>query len=194
MNTSAAFQTLERTALVHNNGRLLILYATATGNAERLARQIAFEARRHGFNPHVMDMADCAPGILTEQRAALIVASTFGDGEPPEDAEPFWKALVHGNGLDLTGLQFSVLALGNTTYDHFCRCGRELDAALERHGAMRVFPRVDCDVDFDVPVRYWIGGVLETLKLQFLDVAPLYPNSSSNREDDVEQLSTNRPQ
>ena len=71
---------------------------------------------------------------------------------------------MHGNGLDLSGVKYSVLALGNTTYDHFCKCGRELDAALERHGAMRLYPRVDCDVDYDDPARRWIEGVLTTLR------------------------------
>ena len=76
-----------------------------------------------------------------------MVISTYGDGEPPDDAAPFWEAVVQGNGLDLSGVKFSVLALGNTTYDHFCKCGRDFDAALERHGGTRIYPRVDCDVD-----------------------------------------------
>jgi sulfite reductase (NADPH) flavoprotein alpha-component len=61
-------------------------------------------------------------------------------------------------------VKYSVLALGNTTYDHFCKCGRELDAALERHGAVRLHPRVDCDVDYDDPAGRWIEGVLANLR------------------------------
>jgi len=102
--------------------------------------------------------------VLKQANCVLVVASTYGDGEPPDDAAPFWEAIVHGNGLDLSGVKYSVLALGNTTYDHFCKCGRELDAALERHGAMRLYPRVDCDVDYDDPARRWIEGVLTTLR------------------------------
>jgi sulfite reductase (NADPH) flavoprotein alpha-component len=82
----------------------------------------------------------------------------------PDDIIPFWQAVVHGNVLNLRGLKFSVLALGNTTYDHFCRCGREFDLALERHGAMRIYPRVDCDVDYEEPVKRWIEGVLTALQ------------------------------
>jgi sulfite reductase (NADPH) flavoprotein alpha-component len=92
-----------------------------------------------------------------------MVVSTYGDGEPPNGAIPFWQAVVHGNGLDLRRLRYSVLALGNTTFDHFCKCGREFDAALERHGAMRIHPRVDCDVEYDTPAKHWLQGVLAQL-------------------------------
>jgi sulfite reductase (NADPH) flavoprotein alpha-component len=109
-------------------------------------------------------MAHCQPHVLTQANCVLIVASTYGNGEPPDDAAPFWKAIVHGNGHDLRGVKFSVLALGNTTYDHFCKCGRELDAALERHGATRLYPRIDCDVEYDVPARRWMDGVLANLR------------------------------
>jgi sulfite reductase (NADPH) flavoprotein alpha-component len=61
-------------------------------------------------------------------------------------------------------VKYSVLALGNTTYDHFCKCGREFDAALERHGATRIYPRVDCDVDYDGPAKHWLYGVLDSLQ------------------------------
>ena len=80
-------------------------------------------------------MARCQPSVLTQTSCVLMVVSTYGDGDPPDDAAPFWEAVVHSNGLDLSGVKFSVLALGNTTYDHFCKCGRDFDAALERHGA-----------------------------------------------------------
>ena len=109
-------------------------------------------------------MAHYQPHRLNHARFVLFVASTYGDGEPPDDAAPFCEAVVHGNGLDLSGVKYSVLALGNTTYDHFCKCGRDLDAALERHGAIRIYPRVDCDIDFDVPAANWMKGVLAILR------------------------------
>ena len=63
------------------------------------------------------------------------------------------KLLYQGHGL----------ALGNTTFDHFCKCGRDLDAALERHGATRFYLRVDCDVDYQLPATHRIHGVLAHL-------------------------------
>jgi sulfite reductase (NADPH) flavoprotein alpha-component len=142
----------------------LILYATVTGNAESLANKLAASLRHAGVTARVRDMAHCQPNVLTHANCVLMAISTYGDGEPPDDAAPFWETVVRGNGLDLSGVKFSVLALGNTTYDHFCKCGRELDAALERHGATRFHPRVDCDVDYDTPAALWMTGVIDSIR------------------------------
>jgi uncharacterized iron-regulated membrane protein/flavodoxin len=147
----------------YSGDSVLILYATVTGNAESLADKLAGSLRREGFTSEVRDMAQCQPNVLTESNCVLMVVSTYGDGEPPDGVIPFWQALVHGNGLNLSGVRFSVLALGNTTFDHFCKCGREFDDALERHGATRIYPRVDCDVDYDAPAKHWLQGVLAQL-------------------------------
>jgi len=143
---------------------ITILYGTVMGNAESVAHQTAATLRRAGLSVRISDMAHCQASLLTRLSSVLIVTSTYGNGEPPDDIIPFWQAVVHGNGLDLRGLKFSVLALGNTTYDHFCRCGREFDLALEHQGATRVYPRVDCDVDYDEPARRWINGVAMALQ------------------------------
>jgi uncharacterized iron-regulated membrane protein/flavodoxin len=147
----------------YNGDSVLILYATVTGNAETLANKLAKELRTAGVTARVRDMAHCQTSVLTQASCVLMVVSTYGDGEPPDDAVPFWETVVHGNGLDLRGVKFSVLALGNTTYDHFCKCGREFDAALERHGATRIHARVDCDVDYEGPAKHWLRGVLTHL-------------------------------
>jgi sulfite reductase (NADPH) flavoprotein alpha-component len=142
----------------------LILYGTVTGNAERLANRLAGKLRAEGITVHVLDMARCEPRVLTRANCVLMVISTYGDGEPPEDAAPFWEGVVRGGGLDLRGVRFSVLALGNTTFDQFCKCGRDLDAAMERHGAIRFFRRVDCDAIYDDSAAHWLDGVLASLK------------------------------
>ena len=139
-----------------------------TGNSETLAKKLADALRPTGLTARVCDMAHCQPNALTQANYLLVVASTYGDGEPPDDAAPFWHAVVHGNGLDLRGVRFSVLALGNTTYDHFCKCGRDFDAALERYGATRFYPRVDCDADYNRSAAAWINGVLVTLQQESL--------------------------
>jgi sulfite reductase (NADPH) flavoprotein alpha-component len=112
----------------------------------------------------VKDMAHYAAEALSRESCGFIVTSTCGNGEPPDDIIPFWQAVVHGNGLNLRGLKFSVLALGNTTYDRFCQCGREFDLALERHGAIRIYPRVDCDVDYDIAAKRWTEGAIASLE------------------------------
>jgi sulfite reductase (NADPH) flavoprotein alpha-component len=152
-----------------NSDILLILYGTVTGNAEMLANKVAAMVRRTGRAAQVRDMAYCQANTLKEATWVLVITSTYGDGEPPEDAAPFWRAVVHGNSLDLCGVKFSVLALGNTTFDHFCKCGRDLDMALQRHGATRFYPRVDCDADYDAAAESWITGVLASLELDNRD-------------------------
>jgi sulfite reductase (NADPH) flavoprotein alpha-component len=131
-----------------------------------LANRLAAKLRGQGIVARVRDMAHCQPDVLSQASCVLFVMSTYGDGEPPDDAAPFWEAVVRGNGLDLRGIKFSVLALGNTTYDQFCKCGRDLDAALERHGGTRLYPRVDCDAEYDAPSKLWFEGVAATLQRQ----------------------------
>jgi sulfite reductase (NADPH) flavoprotein alpha-component len=109
-------------------------------------------------------MTQCEATILTQVNCVLLVVSTYGDGEPPEDTEQFWEAIVQGNALDLRHVSFSVLALGNSTFDQFCKCGRDFDAALERHGATRLYPRMDCDVHYEGPAKKWIDGILTRLE------------------------------
>ena len=153
-------------AMGNYSGRnsVLILFGTVTGNAESLAQRTAEVIARQGFNVRVKDMAHYAVDALSQESCVVIITSTYGNGEPPDDAAPFWEGVVQKDGLNLRRVKFSVLALGNSTYDHFCKCGRDLDAALERHGATRLYPRVDCDVDYDVPAKRWTEGVLASLQ------------------------------
>ena len=153
-------------AMRNYSGRssVLILFGTVTGNAESLAQHTAEIIARRGFDVHVKDMAHYTVDALSQESCVVIITSTYGNGEPPDDAAPFWEGLVQRDGLNLRGMKFSVLALGNSTYDHFCKCGRDLDGALERHGATRLYPRVDCDVDYDVPAKRWTEGVLASLQ------------------------------
>jgi uncharacterized iron-regulated membrane protein/flavodoxin len=155
---------LEAAGSYLDRNSVLILFGTVTGNAESLAQWTAAVITRHGFNVRVKDMAHYAADALSQESYVIIITSTYGNGEPPDDAAPFWEKVVQKDGLDLRGVKFSVLALGNSTYDHFCKCGRDLDAAFERHGATRFYPRVDCDVDYDVPAKRWTEGVLASLQ------------------------------
>ncbi|HWP58750.1 MAG TPA: flavodoxin domain-containing protein [Candidatus Acidoferrales bacterium] len=142
--------------------RLLILFGTATGTAERIAHRVADAFRQRGFVARVEDMCRYKAELLARERYVFIVISTYGNGEPPDDALEFWHDLMSGC-WDLHGLRFSVLALGNSTYEKFCQCGKDFDAALERLGGTRLFPRVDCDMDFTEPVDFWLRGLLGAL-------------------------------
>ncbi|MEJ5238288.1 MAG: sulfite reductase subunit alpha [Limisphaera sp.] len=142
---------------------LTILFGSQTGNAERLARRAAREASRQGFVPRVHDMAQYDVSQLAREENLLVITSTYGDGEPPDNAKGFWEALRRETAPSLTGVRFSVCALGDRNYPRFCQFGRDLDARLERLGARRVAPRQDCDVDFEEPFAQWLQAALNAL-------------------------------
>jgi sulfite reductase (NADPH) flavoprotein alpha-component len=138
---------------------LTILFGSQTGNAETLARRAAKAAGQRGFAPTVCDLAQYDRGGLTQEQNLLLITSTYGEGEPPDNARPFWKYLSGESALPLPELRYSVCALGDSNYEKFCQCGKDFDRRLAELQAKRVAPRVDCDVDFDEGFRRWLDGV-----------------------------------
>ncbi|HTD88883.1 MAG TPA: flavodoxin domain-containing protein, partial [Candidatus Binatia bacterium] len=130
---------------------LTILFGSQTGNAEALAKRLAKEARRRGFAPRVYDLAQYPHANLQSEKNVLLITSTYGDGDPPDNAKGFWEFLSNGQAPSLKNLNFSVLALGDSNYPKFCACGKNFDEHLERLGAKRVHPRADCDLDYEEP-------------------------------------------
>ncbi len=150
---------------------LTILFGSQTGTAENLARKVAKEAGKRGFAPTVLDMAQADLARVTQEKNLLVITSTYGDGEPPDNAKTLHAALKsasseNGAGAPsprLSSLRFSVCALGDTNYAQFCQCGKELDTWLEKLGATRVSPRTDCDLDYDTPFTQWLDQALAAL-------------------------------
>lgn len=136
------------------NQPLTVLYGTESGNSEGLASQLLTQAKQNGYKARLLNMADASLASLQDAGRLLVVVSTWGDGEPPESAEGFYNELMKGEAA-LDGVEFSVCALGDTSYDQFCQTGKELDARLEQLGAKRVVERVDCDVDYDEAFKGW---------------------------------------
>ncbi len=141
---------------------LAVLYGTESGNSEALAARIAKLAKASGFKPRLYDMAETTPGDLAQAGSLLVVVSTWGEGDPPESAEEYYRTFMAG-GIDLSGLRFSVCALGDTSYEHFCKIGKDFDQQLEKLGAERVAPRTDCDVEFEEAYEEWVNGALKAL-------------------------------
>ncbi|MGH7066652.1 MAG: diflavin oxidoreductase, partial [Acetobacteraceae bacterium] len=141
---------------------LTILYATESGNAAALARAARKEAQRAGFAPNLLDMADTAPDRLPPG-ALLVIASTWGEGDPPQRAEPFVAALLAFDAPRMDGRRFAVLALGDRAYANFCATGRALDARLSELGAERIAPLQECDLDYAAPAQAWTEAILSVL-------------------------------
>jgi len=148
---------------------LTILYATESGNSEKLAGDVAKSARKLGFKPSLVDMADLELASLASVKKLIVIAATWGEGEPPARAIRAYKELMSDAAPRLDGVEFGVLALGDTAYVEFCAIGKALDERFEALGARRVADRVDCDLDFAEPAAKWIAGTLKTLAP---DVAP----------------------
>ena len=142
---------------------LTILFASESGNSEKLAGDVAKQARKAGFKPRIVDMADLAIADLPKAKRLVVIAATWGEGEPPARATHVYNDLMGEDAPRLDGVQFGVLALGDTAYAEFCAIGKQIDARLEALGAKRAVPRVDCDLDFEKPAADWIGGALKAL-------------------------------
>ncbi|MGF1453151.1 MAG: assimilatory sulfite reductase (NADPH) flavoprotein subunit [Opitutales bacterium] len=142
---------------------VVILYGSESGNSEGLAERTRASAKQKGLNPKVVNMADASPAQLKQWQNLLVIVSTWGDGDPPDSAAPFYEALLNGSAPKLSGNRFAVLALGDTSYEHFCLTGRKVDERLGELGAERIAPRVDCDVDYEDPYEKWAADVLRKL-------------------------------
>lgn len=143
---------------------LTILFATESGNAEGLAADAKKAAARQGFAATVVDMAEATPAELAGVRNLLVIASTWGEGTPPERAAGFYGALMAEDAPRFEGVRFAVLALGDSAYVNFCETGKRIDARLAELGGERMAERVDCDLDYEAPAAEWIGATLDRLR------------------------------
>jgi sulfite reductase (NADPH) flavoprotein alpha-component len=142
--------------------KLTVLYATESGNSEALAAQAKALAAKRGFAAKVLDMADADVKTLAAAGTVLAIVSTWGDGEPPQRAAPFFRALM-GDAPRLDGLKFAVLALGDSSYAQFCETGKQVDERFAALGATRVAARIDLDLDYEAPAKTWLEVTLDTL-------------------------------
>ncbi|OLQ49186.1 sulfite reductase [NADPH] flavoprotein, alpha-component [Bacillus licheniformis] len=140
-----------------------VLYGSQTGNAQGLAENAGKQLEQRGFQVTVSSMSDFKPNQLKKVNNLLIVVSTHGEGDPPDNALSFHEFLHGRRAPKLEDLRFSVLALGDSSYEFFCQTGKEFDQRLEELGGKRISPRVDCDLDYDEPAAEWLESVLEGL-------------------------------
>lgn len=147
------------TALMEGDRSLAILFGSQTGNAAGLAEKTAKLAQNYGLIPTVYDMDGFDTGTLANHKRTLIITSTWGEGEMPDNAESLWQS-VSSQSPSLTGVSFSVCAIGDTAYDEFCKAGLDWDSKYESLGANRVHSIQLCDVDFDPPWAVWVAEAL----------------------------------
>ncbi|MGV9310668.1 sulfite reductase subunit alpha [Streptomyces sp. NPDC003691] len=140
-----------------------VLFGTQTGTAELLAGEIVAGARTRGLGGTATALDDITPERLAAMSYLVVVVSTYGEGEMPDNAGLFWDALRADDAPRLEGLRYAVLGLGDRGYDDFCQAGKDLDTRLEQLGAVRLHDRVDCDVEYEEPAAAWTTAVLDLL-------------------------------
>jgi sulfite reductase (NADPH) flavoprotein alpha-component len=148
---------------------LTILYASQTGNAKGVASKLADAAKAAGIAVNLKNVADYKAKSLKSESHVLIVTSTNGEGEPPDDALAFHEFLLSKKAPKLPELHYSVLALGDSSYEFFCQTGKDFDERLKALGAKQVAERVDCDVDYQAEAQAWTTSIVTKLAEQLKD-------------------------
>lgn len=166
---------------------LLVGYGSQSGSAAGLAKRFSKAAEARGFRVSLRELNSVTPADLATASRCVLITSTWGDGEPPDNAVGFWAALSADSMPGLKGLRFAVLGLGDRSYSDFCGAARRFDERLVSLGAERITPRVECDVDYEAAAAAWIEslwGVLGSGSDAGRSVGPL-PAKAVVPDDDV---------
>lgn len=140
-----------------------LLWASQTGNAEALADKFAAQLRAAGWAVNLQAMNDYSIEKLAQDKHAIFITSTFGDGDAPDSGGDFWSQLSNDSAPSLNNLEFAVLALGDSNYDQFCGHGKKLFTRLQQLGGQVLVERIDCDTDFEVAADTWFAKLKGTL-------------------------------
>ena len=143
---------------------LLLIFGTETGNAEELAEDAGHLSRNLDFTPRVIDMEDISLEDISSSKRLIVICSTWGEGEQPVNAQKLYDSVKESEDHCLEGVNFAVIALGDTAFEFFCESGKEWDEILQKKGGSRVVERIDCDVDYEDYVQEWILNTLSLMK------------------------------
>ncbi|MCF2920959.1 assimilatory sulfite reductase (NADPH) flavoprotein subunit [Pseudoalteromonas sp. APAL1] len=143
---------------------LTILYGSQTGNAKGVASKLKEQAESRGLSVKLVNMADYKPTALKKEKFITVVVSTYGEGEPPEDAESLHEFLTTKKAPKLDGVKVAVIGLGDSSYEFFCQTAKDFEERFNKLGAETIFQRADLDVDYDDEAAKWIDGALDAFE------------------------------
>jgi sulfite reductase (NADPH) flavoprotein alpha-component len=164
---------------------LTILYGTHTGRSEKIANEIHSEATTKNLESTLLAMDQYKPRNLKNEKNLLIIVSTHGEGEPPVMADDFHEFVTGKRAPKLTGLNFSVLALGDKSYKHFCQTGIDIQQALLKAGASEIAGLVKCDVDYQPDADQWKQEVFNNLKSEPVEELPTTSQDKSTGNETI---------
>ncbi len=139
---------------------LTILFGSQTGNCEGVAKMATERAAQRGIKSNLKNMGTYENAELKKEKLMMLIVSTHGEGDPPDAAEDLYKFVNSKRAPKLGDLKYSVLALGDSSYEHYCQTGVDFDKRFKELGAESIRDRVDCDVDYDDDAEAWIDEVL----------------------------------
>lgn len=143
---------------------ITLLSASQTGNARHLAEQLRDHLVAHKLNVELYSAGEYKFKQIHKTTTLIIIASTQGEGDPPEEAIAFYKYLHSKKASEMKETSYAVFGLGDTSYEHFCKAGKDFDERIAQLGATRLLPRVDADVEYQAVADEWIKQLTELLK------------------------------
>lgn len=158
---------------------MTILYGSQTGNSQGLAEKYASTLKTQNVDVTVSSLGKFKASNLKKITNLLLIVSTHGEGDPPDQAIQFYEFLHSKRAPKLEHLQYSVLALGDSSYEFFCKTGKDLDEQFAKLGATRIVPRIDCDVDYDDAAAQWFS----TVQQEFLKQATAISVTSTQSDE-----------
>ncbi len=151
---------------------ITLLSASQTGNARRIAEALRDDLLAAKLNVNLVNAGDYKFKQIANEKLLVVVASTQGEGEPPEEAVALHKFLFSKKAPKLNGSAFAVFGLGDTSYEFFCQCGKDFDSKLAELGAERLLDRVDADVEYQTAASEWRARIVEILKARVPTESP----------------------
>lgn len=179
--------------LLSGDRGLAVFFGSQTGNAAGLAEKTAKKAALYGLDAKVMDMDGYDPAQFASNKRVLIITSTWGEGEMPDNADTLWNQTL-ATKPSLNGIHYSVCAIGDTSYDEFCKAGTDWDDKFSELGASSIQEIQLCDVDFEPAWEVWVTAVLPriacvdssgTFQEELLEAMIAYGSGDDDDEADI---------
>lgn len=144
---------------------ITIVWGSQSGNAQNLASTIA-DSLADVSDVSLYDMAEIDPEEILNIKTLIVVTSTYGDGEAPDNASEWLSYIKFSDELELSHLNYAVIGLGDTYYPHFCQAGKDFDEYLSKRGAHSLLQRLDCDTYYEEQYGDWLNSLKSVLKSQ----------------------------